>query len=84
MTDKLNYQVDQLTSKVDLLHAELDALDEQVTSVEKNLLILKGEATVVEKSVASITTSTNWLFKIVSAGFVTAVIGWIIAGGLSV
>ena len=83
MTDKLIYQVDQLEDKLKQLHAEFDDLNSQVTQVEKNLLVLKGEAVVVEQAVKSMTNKSGWLYKIVTAGFVSALIGWIIAGGLA-
>ena len=84
MTDKLNYQVGQLEDKVGELNKELDDLTQQVNVTEKSLLTLKGEVTIVEQSVDSIKNSITWLFKITSAGLVTVIIAWIVAGGLSV
>jgi len=83
MDTKLPYQVEQLEDKLARLQTELDGLDKQVTEVEKNLLVLKGEASVVEQAVATITNNTGWLFKIIVAGFVTTIVGWIVAGGLA-
>lgn len=82
MTDKMIYQVEQLEDKVKRLHEELVSLNTQVIAVEKNLLVLKGEATLVEKEVTSMSTKSGWLYKIVTAGFVTSIIAWIVAGGL--
>ena len=83
MTDKMIYQVEQLEDKVKRLHEELVSLNTQVIAVEKNLLVLKGEATLVEKEVTSMSTKSGWLYKIVTAGFVTSIIAWIVAGGLA-
>tara|TARA_R110002124_G_scaffold76371_1_gene204667 strand:- start:323 stop:577 length:255 start_codon:yes stop_codon:yes gene_type:complete len=83
MTDKLIYQVDQMEEKLRRLHSELDVLNSQVTAVEKNLLVIKGEAAAVEHAVDSLTSSNGWILKITSAGFVAAFIGWIVAGGMA-
>jgi len=83
MTDKMTYQVDQLEDKVKRLHEELLTLNTQVIAVEKNLLVLRGEATLVEKEVTSMASKSGWLYKIITAGFVTAIIAWIVAGGLA-
>ena len=82
MTDKLIYQVDQLEEKLKQLHTEFDDLNAQVIEVEKNLLVLKGEATQVGQSVKTMKEKSGWLYKIITAGFVSAIIGWIVAGGL--
>jgi len=92
--DKLIDQVNQveknvlvlcaLLEKVKALQGVVDTLNNQVNLVEKNLLVLKGEASVVEQAVDSITSNTGWLYKIITAGFVTAIIGWVVAGGLVV
>ena len=82
MDSKIPYQVDQLEDKVKALHAELDELNKQVNVVEKNLLVLKEQATSVQKTVGGIVSKSGWLYKIITAGFVTAAIGWIVAGGL--
>jgi len=84
MDDKLNYQVDQLDDKVKRLHVELDTLNKQVTEVEKTLLVLKSETHAVESTVKNITNKSGWIQKVVIAGFVSAGIAWIIAGGLAV
>ena len=83
MTDEMNYQVDQLEDKVKRLHEELITLNAQVIAVEKNLLVLRGEATLVEKEVTSMASKSGWLYKIITAGFVTSIIAWIVAGGLA-
>jgi len=82
MDDKLNYQVSEMEDKLKRLTAELDILNLQVIAVEKNILILKGEATVVEQAVATMTKNSGWLYKVITAGFVTAIIGFVVAGGL--
>ena len=82
MTDKLIYQVDQLEEKLKKLHSEFDDLNAQVIEVEKNLLLLKSEAASVEQSVKTMKDKSGWLYKIITAGFVSAIIGWIVAGGL--
>tara|TARA_R110002126_G_scaffold10818_1_gene49355 strand:- start:3153 stop:3407 length:255 start_codon:yes stop_codon:yes gene_type:complete len=82
MTDKLIYQVDQLEEKLKKLHTEFDDLNAQVIEVEKNLLLLKSEAASVEQSVKTMKDKSGWLYKIITAGFVSAIIGWIVAGGL--
>ena len=82
MDDKLNYQVGELDDKVKRLHSELDTLNQQVIAVEKNILILKGEATIVEQAVTTMTKNSGWLYKVITAGFVTAIITFVVAGGL--
>ena len=82
MTDKLIYQVDQLEDKLKKLHSEFDELNSQVTEVEKNLLVLKGEAAGVEDAVKSMRDKSGWLYKVLTAAAASAIIGWVVAGGL--
>ena len=81
-SEKLAYQVDQIAEKVDKLNKEIDALDSQVNVVEKSLLVVQGNSQVLEKTVDAITNRASWLFKVITAGVVTAIIAWIVAGGL--
>tara|TARA_R110002096_G_scaffold177116_1_gene353565 strand:- start:182 stop:439 length:258 start_codon:yes stop_codon:yes gene_type:complete len=81
-SEKLAYQVDQIAEKVEKLNKEIDALDGQVNVVEKSLLVVQGNSVVLEKTVEAITSRASWLFKVITAGVVTAIIAWIVAGGL--
>ena len=81
-SEKLAYQVDQIAEKVEKLNKEIDALDSQVNVVEKSLLVVQGNSVVVEKTVDAITNRASWLFKVITAGVVTSVIAWVVAGGL--
>ena len=82
MTDKLNYQVDQLELKVRQLHSELDALNDEFRTVEKDLLTVKGEASAVGSTVDGIVETRGWFLKAIAALFIAAIVSWVIGGGL--
>lgn len=82
MTDKMNYQVDQLELKVRQLHSELDLLNVEFRNVEKDLLTMKGEASAVGNTVDGMVETRGWAFKAVASVFIAAVIAWVIGGGL--
>ena len=81
-SEKLTYQVDQIAEKVTQLNKEIDALDNQVNVVEKSLLVVQSNSVSVEKTVDAITNRASWLFKVITAGIVTSIIAWVVAGGL--
>tara|TARA_R100000935_G_scaffold20389_1_gene38544 strand:+ start:1387 stop:1644 length:258 start_codon:yes stop_codon:yes gene_type:complete len=80
--DKLTYQVDQLEYKVKQLHAELDELNDEFRKVEKDLLLVKGEATVVGTTVNGIVETRGWAFKAIGSVFIAAACWFVIGGGL--
>ena len=82
MTDKLNYQVDQLELKVRQLHSELDALNDEFRTVEKDLLQVKGEASAVGSTVDGIVETRGWVFKAIASLLIAAIVSWVIGGGL--
>ena len=82
MTDKMNYQVDQLELKVRQLHSELDLLNIEFRNVEKELLTMKGEASAVGSTVDGMVETRGWAFKAVASVLIAAVVAWVIGGGL--
>ena len=82
MGDKIPYQLEQLEARYLTLQEKLDIITAQVVTAEKTLIVLEGKSAVVEKTLGGIVSKSSWLYKIITAGFVTAAIGWIVAGGL--
>ena len=83
MDSKIPYQLEMLEARYTTLQEKLDTITAQVVTAEKSLIVLEGKSAVVEKALGGIQSKSGWLYKIITAGFITAIIGWIVAGGLA-
>ena len=69
-------------TRVGQLNNIVDSISKELTAVEKDLLILRGEANIVGGKVNGIVEARGWVLKSFATVAIAAVVTWVIGGGL--
>ncbi|MCA1492718.1 hemolysin XhlA family protein [Ensifer sp. NBAIM29] len=78
MTD-LNH----LQGRIDEAHQRLDKMGDRVTALEKDGAVTEVRMATIQQSLGKIESTTGWVLKIVLGGIITAIIAFIVRGGLN-
>lgn len=79
VTDLTNH----LKDRIDAAHDRLDKIGDRVTTLEKDGAVTEVRMATIQQSLGKIESTTGWVLKIVIGGILTAIIAFIVRGGLN-